>query len=55
MIKSLFIVNGSNDVLYEKHYERTGDKTLLVPFYDQRPRPPPDPQSPHTNTPRSPR
>ncbi|ELP92182.1 AP-3 complex subunit mu-2, putative [Entamoeba invadens IP1] len=35
MIKSLFIVSCSNDVIYSRHYENTLDKGVLVPFYDK--------------------
>ena len=35
MIKSIFIVNGSNDVIYEKHFDKVFDKGALVPFYDK--------------------
>ncbi|KAL7711717.1 Clathrin-adaptor medium chain [Entamoeba marina] len=35
MLKSLFIVNSANDVLYQRHFERIMDKGVLVPFYDK--------------------
>ncbi|EKE42563.1 clathrin-adaptor medium chain, putative [Entamoeba nuttalli P19] len=35
MIKALFIVNCSNDIIYQKNYGKTIDKGVLVPFYDK--------------------
>lgn len=35
MIKSIFIVNCSNDIIYQKNYSKYIDKGVLVPFYDK--------------------
>lgn len=35
MIKSVFIVNCSNDIIYQKNYGKYIDKGVLVPFYDK--------------------
>ena len=34
MLKSFFIVNCSNDIIYHKNYSEYLDKGVLVPFYD---------------------
>ena len=35
MIRSIFIVNCSNDILYQKNFGKYLDKGVLVPFYDK--------------------